>query len=104
MALGIWDYFYKNRGSTSKGVDSKITYKLLIKTYRVLSWVKTLIKRKIKYKYLPCKIKSEWIASFSDGIQRRECQYGERHIQTENHRLSGQQKFQWSNTHGETSI
>lgn len=30
-ALGIREYFYKNRGGTSKGVDSKITYKLLIK-------------------------------------------------------------------------
>lgn len=69
LPLGIWDYSYKSRGVISKSVDSKIAYKLLIKNLTVLSWVKTLTKKNPpKYKYMSWKIKSEWIASFCDGI------------------------------------
>lgn len=100
MGLGIWDYFYENGEGTTKDFDSKIIYKLLIKNSQrevenpfnfILSQNTTKL---IKYKSQPCKIKSERTASFCDVIQRRECQDRKIQIETENHRSSGQQKFQ----------
>lgn len=67
--LGIWDCSYKSRGVISKGVDSKIAYRLLIKNLQSFILSQNTHKtKKPKYKYMSWKIKSEWIASFCDGI------------------------------------